>query len=248
MEVLPFVFGEIRKNGIKVLLRNDVFELIQSDFPYKIVDIYNHDFIWKTLSFLSEVSWMNYAANYSQNLHTKPEIVKDYFNQPIKNEVSYQVKHLSNQIKPENKFLTYRYFWNNDDDLTISKSVGGEISEIIVIETLIYNNLQDIEAFFAKQKNRFEHNPKHDKYKAKGNISPLRCYNERTGDKTQAQKLLETSILLNGDYYNYDENNNVYVVFVITVNKLYHGFDLSDEGENVPVEIKNRFNKDGRRF
>lgn len=213
------------------------------DFPYSNINEINPDYSRLTLSFLTNVSWILYEDGDDSSISTKPNIVKNYFSDDLKKESCSQILHIYGNVITGYKFIAYNYFHNHTENLFITTETNP-----IEIDSLFYESEADVVQFFEQYKIKFKHNPKHDQYKAGGKISPLSCYNERTGDATKAQNLLSTSYSLGNDYYNFDAENEVYVRFVDSNDGTYHGFDVSDEGNNIPNEIKNRFNKNGRKF
>jgi hypothetical protein len=78
-------------------------------------------------------------------------------------------------------------------------------------------------------------------------VSPFTCFHN-AGGQGKAQKLLDNAFYYNGSFYNFDLANQVYVKFVLTGGVVYHGYDLSDDGNKVPSEVKSKFSKDGRVF
>jgi hypothetical protein len=246
IEMMPTMFEQIEKCKTPLLFRQDLYQLIMAEFPYIMVNDISRDYGRLTFSFLVNTvnNWRLYSEMGMESATTKPTIIKAYYSQEIQAEAQCQIDHIYYHNELIHKFVTYRYFYNHDNDLTILDSQ----EKAIEIATLAYNTEEDIIKFFDDHKIKFEHNPKHNLYKAGGKISPLSCYNERLNDTTKAQQLLGSAVLLDGNYYNYDSDNEVYVVFVGTGETVFHGFDLSDEGENVPHSIKAKFNKNGRRF
>jgi len=77
----------------------------------------------------------------------------------------------------------------------------------------------------------------------KGNFeSQLSCYCDN--DASIVQDILDKrckTCFGNNSYYGYDSLNNVYVVFRITLNNIYHAYDMYDI-ERVPQEVKKEFN------
>lgn len=243
IDLASTMFEQVKEKRIPVLLRNELCQMLMAEFPYTNLNKISRDYGLATLTFLTNVSWFLYAENDATDASTDPNIIKQHFSENIKQESRYQIEHLYRINSPEHKFIAYYFFYNHKKNLLIEKE-----QEIIEIDTLWYQSEDQIIQFFEKHKIKFKHNHKHDKYKSGGKISPLSCYNERDGDTTQAQELLENSHLSGDNYFNYDGRNQVYVIFVISNDDTYHGFDLSDEGSNVPNEVKKTFNKNGRKF
>lgn len=243
IRLAPVVFEQISLKKIPVLLRGELYELLTNNFPYTTINSINYNYGWNTLSFLSLAKWSVYQEIEYTNVTTNPDLVKKYFDDGLKNECFFQSSHLLNNYDPENKFITYFHFYNSDNSLKIAQNQNS-----IEIETFQFRSETDILAFFDSYQIKFEHNPKHDKFSSGGKTSPLSCYNERDNVKLFAQKLLENAFFYEGDYYNFDIENEVYVKFVLTGGLIYHGFDLSDSINNVPNVVKKQFNKDGRIF
>jgi len=246
IKMMPAMFEQIEKAKTPLLFRQDLYHLIMAEFPYAMANTISRDFERLTMSFLINTvsNWRLYSEVEMESTSTSPTIIKTYYSQGVIDEVQCQIDHIYYNNNPVHKFITYHYFYNSNNNLAIFDTQNNVNS----IDTLCYNSEEDIIKFFDDHKIKFEHNPKHNAYKTGGKVSPLSCYNERLGDITNAQELLSSAILLDGDYFNYDSDNEVYVVFVGTSERVFHGFDLSDEGENIPPSIKAKFNKNGRRF
>lgn len=243
IDLAPIVYEWMEDNRVSILLRDELYNLLMSDFPYSSINEINPDYCTLTLSFLTTVPWVTYEDGCDSIISTRPNIVKDYFSDDLKRESDSQILHVCGSEAAGYKFIAYNYFHNHTENLFITSETNP-----IEVDSLFYESEDDIIQFFEDHKIKFKHNPKHDQYKAGGKISPLSCYNDRTGDVTKAQNLLSTSYSLGNDFYNYDAENEVYVRFVDSNDGTYHGFDVSDEGNNIPNEIKNRFNKNGRKF
>lgn len=243
IDLAPVIYQQVRDNRVPILLREKLYSLLMSDFPYQNINEINTDYCTLTLSFLTSTEWFPYEDGETSSVSINPNIVKDHFSDGLKKESDSQMLHLCVNEASGYKFLAYNYFHNHTENLLITTQTNP-----IEIDSLWYQSENDVVKFFEKYKIKFKHNPKHDQYKAGGKVSPLSCYNERLGDATKAQNLLGTSYPLGNDYYNYDAENGVYVRFVDSNDGTYHGFDVSDEGGKIPHEIKNKFNKNGRRF
>ncbi|MCP1383682.1 hypothetical protein [Runella salmonicolor] len=243
ISLAPTVYKQVKDNRVPILLRKQLYYLLMSDFPYCSINEINPDYSTLTLSFLASTDWFPYEDGDASTVSISPNIVKDYFSDDLKHESYSQILHLCVNEATGYKFIAYNYFHNHAENLRITKQ-----TKPVEIDSLWYQSEDDVVQFFEKYQIKFKHNPKHDQYKAGGKVSPLSCYNEREGDTTKAQNLLRTSYLLDNDYYNFDAENRVYVRFVDSNDGTYHGFDVSDEGGNIPNKIKNKFNKNGRKF
>ncbi|BEV05944.1 hypothetical protein [Chryseobacterium gambrini] len=244
LTIAPSIYEKISELKLPLLLKKELCESIMIEFPYNMINEISYEFQHITLSFLTTTDWYPYLNNEEKSVKSSPILVKEYFSDNIQKEAQSQVCHLFyNGDNPEHKFIAYEYFFNQNNNLVLSKH-----DQNTEIDTLCYNSENDIIKFFNSYKIRFRHNPKHDRYKSGGIVSPLSCYNDRTQDVTKAQELLEKAYRLGDDFYCFDEENNVYVQFVSSNDGTYHGFDVSDERNNIPSVIKNKFNKNGRVF
>lgn len=246
VKVMPAFYKQLKLFKIPILFRKELYEIITTDFPYTMARDISYDYERLTLSFFVETfsNWISYVDDTDTSVTSNPVLIKAHFNNDTKIEAHSQICHLYyNGQSSEYKFMVYCYFFDSEGNLLLNKQQHKR-----EIETLCYQTEEEIKEFINQYKIKFKHNPKHNKYKAGGKVSPLSCYNERIGDTKRAQELLESAFLYEGDYYNYDNDNDVYVVFVTSNDGTYHGFDLSDEGSNVPIEVKMKFNKNGRQF
>jgi hypothetical protein len=246
--LMPNLFTQIKDMRLPILFRENLQQLILTKFPFQTIEEkeIGYDFYRLTYEFLIDTfsNWVIFVENTDNTIYSAPVIKKTHFSDNIQEETQSQICHMfHNNQNTEHKFIAYNYFFNSRSNLVLNKG-----DENVEIDTLRYNCMEEIVAFFEKYKIKFRHNPKHDRYKSGGIVSPLSCYNDRIGDITAAQDLLEKSVQIGDDFFWYDEPNNVYVQFVPSNDGTFHGFDISDEQMNVPSTIKNRFNKNGRKF
>jgi hypothetical protein len=246
--LIPDVFTQIKALKLPILFRHDLQQLILAEFPFKLIEDkeIGYDFYRLTYEFLIDTfsNWVKFEGNADHTIISTPDINKPHFGINIKVEAQSQIYHLfQNSQNTEHKFIAYTYLFKSDNNLVLKNQ-----QETVVVDTLRYGSEEDIVTFFDKFKIKFRHNSKHDSYKSGGKVSPLSCFNERTGDTTKAQALLEKAYQVGNDYYYLDEENNVYVQFVSSNDGTYHGFDVSDEKGNVPSKIKSKFNRNGRIF
>jgi hypothetical protein len=248
LKMVPTIYEKIKEIKLSILLRGELYNSIMIEFPYNMAKEISYDFERLTLNFLTEtfLNWTHYIDNGDNTIGTIPEIIKHHFSNNIEIETQSQICHMFHDgDNPKHKFITYSYFFNADKNLILTRN---ELST--EIETLIYDSEDDIIQFFEKYKLKFDHNPKHTdqvRYANGETISPFRCFHQPNG-QAKAQKLLEEAFLCGNNYYNFDIENSVYVKFVLTIGLVYHGFDLSDDDNNVPNEVKRKFNKNGRVF
>lgn len=248
LKVVPTIYEKIEELNLSVLLRVELYNSITGEFPHKMVNMISKEFGELTLSFLTKTNWFSYVENDDETIAPLPELKKKHYNENISIELQSQLCHIFyNNTKPENKFISYNYFFNCNDNLVLNNKI-----ETIEVDTLNYNTEEDVIKFFNKHKLRFEHNPKHTRnvrYMAGEKISPFTCYYQSNGEE-KAKRLFKEAIFCNGYFYNFDIENGVYVRFLKTHidRPIYHAHDLSDENNNVPHEIKMKIKKNGRVF
>lgn len=245
----PNIYTQIKNLKLPVLLRNELYESIIKEFPYNMVKEVGYEFQRLTLEFLTDsfLNWSTYADSNDKTITSVPVVVKQHFSNVIKTETQCQIVHLfQNGKNPEHKFIAYNYFFNHNNNLLVLKQNQNTVE----IDSLYYESEQDIQDFFDHFRIKFEHNPKHTyqvRFANGEKISPFTCYYKQNG-QVNAQKLLEDAFQYQNDFYNFDIDNNVYVKFVLTNGLTYHGYDLSDDNNNVPNVVKNYYNKNGRTF
>lgn len=244
LEVIPVVYEQIINNKIPLLFRKELFELLHIEFPYKMARTISNEFEPLTLSFLSRTisNWSLYNNFNEDSITSIPLINKPHFSNASQIEAKSQIGHLffDNSLK-DYKFIAFNYFYNHTDNLTLTRE-----NESKVIETLQFTSPNDIIQFFDKYKTKFRHHTKHRKesyydYERQEQVSPFSCYHNQ--GELAAQELLDKAFFFEGHYYNFDIVNNVFVRFIMTSAFEYHGHDLLDEGNNIPNQVKKKFNK-----
>lgn len=240
LAIAPVIFEQIKTLNLPILLRNELCDSLLVDFPYNMIREISYEFERLTLNFLTNTKWFLYSENEDKSYKSVPVLAKKHFTELLKIETQSQIIHLfQNGKNPEHKYISYEYFFKMENNLLVLKGLNN----IVEIDTLCYSSEDQVVKYFIKFKRLFEHNPKHDLYKAGGLISPLSCYNEREGDKAKAQELLDNALFHEGHFYNYDTNNKVFVRFIKTSEYVYHGHDLVDREDIIPIEVKNKINK-----
>lgn len=248
LKIAPSIYQKIKEQKLPVLLRAELCGYIIGEFPHNMVNAISSEFGGITLSFLTNTRWFPYIDGYDKTITSTPQLVKPHFSDNTQVETRNQVCHLfNNKQNSEYKFLAYKYFFNQDKNLVLNK-----LGEIIEFDTLSYSTEEEINHFFESHKFKFEHNPKHTRkirYSDGEKISPFTCYHQTDG-KAKAEKLFEEAFPHEDFFYNFDLDNDVYVRFLKTHidRPIYHGHDLSDEHENVPNKVRNKYNKYGRAF
>jgi len=236
MLVLPNILEKLKLESIPVVMRHELFLEINAKFPFSLIPNAYKTFSTLTLRNLSNLKRIDYSDYGSYTLICTPEFIKEHFENSTKNELKNLDSYIFNSNGIIHKLLTFGLFWGNNQSMTISNGNEVEVEVSICDDNLTHDSIVD------SLKKKFEHNPKHNKYKSSNYsyynkvISPLTCYNERIGDTTEAQRLLDASVYYNGDFFNLDENNTI-VIFVHTLNNVFHGFNISPS-ENDIKKIK----------
>ncbi len=248
VSIAPTIYKNIKKLRIPILFRKELYDIVNAEFPHLEINCIDFRYGIRTLEFLIDSEWVYYTDTNEIGFDTNPNIIKDYFNDGITNEVYHQIVQIHKE-NPKLKFITYKPFFGSDFNLQISNSHNSNID----VDTLRYNSDQEVEAFFEKYRVKFEHHSKHkselyyDKQRKEW-VSPFSCFFNQ--GQAKVEELLEKSIPHQGSLYYFDDDNDVYVKFVKTHidGLVFHGFDLSDSNNNVPNVVKKALNKNGRKF
>jgi hypothetical protein len=240
MQSLPNLYSKIIENKTSVLLREELYEQILANFPYNITNE-NYDFQLSTLDFLTNLGsrMVVYSATKITTIKSIPDINKNYYNKATEQEIVHLLTRIHTIRIPASKFFTFQYLWDYDGNLNTVNKTGNVKYEV---ETICYDNEEELDHFFSRYRRIFDHNPKHNQFNTGESISPLSCYNERRGNKVNAQLFLDEAEQFNNLFYNFDTVNSVYVVFRNTNNNIYHGYDEGNLN-NIPSEIRRKFNK-----
>ncbi len=236
---LPNLFELLADNESVVLMRENLLGEIYQHFPYDELPNFFSDFAEMTFSFLSKIQgrMVSYEGVDNASIESVPNLVRDYFLESTVSEIRYLITRMHSDQSIKTVLFTFGYFWDDDKVLsTVTPNVTYEY------ETVIADDIQTTIEYFTKSKKIFEHNPKHNKYKAGGSQSALRCYNERDGDTKVAQELLDNSISSGNSFYNFDLQNNVWVVFRNHEDNKYHGYE-EENVEVIPNEVRIKFAK-----
>lgn len=239
MQVLPNLVEGLVKYKVPVVMRQQLMTEINAYFPYDLYipnDYYSFQLL--SLYFFTQISpyLIDYEANDNSIISSKPGLTKKHFNASTNTEIRYLVTHLHTDDAKIKIFLTFDIVWNYADHLETSNKNKK------VIKTLICDNTKLHETILKYFRKIFEHNPKHNAIHSDDYISALSCYNERLGNTTNAQKLLDESVKYKDNYYCYDSDNKVYVKFVRTTDNIYHGYDVRLPEDDL-IKIRKTFNK-----
>lgn len=244
LEVIPVIYEQITNHKIPLLFRKELYELLYIEFPYNMARTICNDFEPLTLSFLSRTisNWSLYSNFNEDSITTVPLINKPHFSKASQIEVKSQIGHIFyNPPSSKYKFIAFKYFYNHIDNLTLTKDKENK-----EITTLIFSSPKEINQFFEKYKIKFKHNNKHRResyydHERHEQVSPFSCFHNQ--GVSAAQELLDNAFFFEGYYYNFDLENNVFVRFIMTSEFEYHGHDLLNEGNNIPNQVKKKFNK-----
>ena len=229
-----------------IVLRTELLQELINGFPYNKMPSHFHEFGNVVYEFLASVPNSNRIifAGHDSELSSLPNIVKKYFNANTQLEANYLLTYLHTDRAVQNVYFTFQYLYGSSENLiTFPKS---DNTSNLTTETILADDLEGLNTFFKKYKRIFENSPKHHFGHEQGDyVSPLSCFKDN--DPSVAQKYLEAGILDGSRYYNFDIENNVYVVFFPTGGNaaggdVYHGHDEVNR-HKIPASIRKRFNK-----
>lgn len=238
MGKLPDLYEQLLENKAAILLKEELYHEIIQFFPYNSMPNGYEIFERLTFDFLSKIYKVHvYDSIDNSEIISNPNLVKEHFSKSTNEEVRYLITRIHSVQEPKNVFFTFEKLWEYESNLTTSlKETKFEY------ETVCSDDKNILIKYFEKYKKKFEHNPKHDKYKTGAKESPLSCFNERTGDITKAQELLDKSYEDGNSSYYFDVENNVWVVFRNHEENKYHGFDENNR-EKIPAWIRKLMSK-----
>ncbi|MDT0646953.1 hypothetical protein RM545_09640 [Zunongwangia sp. F260] len=231
-----------------ILLSDELLELILSEFPYSETKGSLWALANRISTFFSKIDNKSYNGSVYKRVKSAPNQVKSHFTEDLKSEVNLLISYCHNNENENRVYFSFEYFWNNTNILkTESDNIEFEHAAIIA------DRDNDLTELFKQLTLQFQHKtPKHDlsQYKDKNAwlvsdsherdsfVSQLSCLENKT-----AQKLLDNRLDVmfgNERYYSYDYYNDVYVVFRVTSNNIFHAHDEYDINK-VPTEVKNHF-------
>ncbi len=239
-----------------ILINDELIRQMINGFPYTDIPSEFWAIGHSVYDFLGNIGSkkISYPEKDIPALSTEPNQVKSHFNEETKREVGYLVSYLHNTPDEKNTIFSFQYLWNDSDILETEAD-----STTIGHRAVIADRGNSLEAFFDQFRLLFEHHFKHD-LSPHGNkeawkawvaggrdrefISQLSCYDPSEEDTARAQELLDErydKTFGNSNYYSYDLEHDVYVVFRLTNANIYHAHDEYDI-QNVPQEVKNHFN------
>lgn len=224
-----------------IVLRTELLYELINGFPFNKMPTNFHEFGNIVYDFLASIPQSNRIifAGHKSEISSLPDIVKAYFNDNTQLEANYLITYLHTDREVPNVYFTFQYLHGSSDALTtFPNSIK---SSKVITETILSDDVERLETFFRKYKRIFEHNPKHHTGHEQGDyVSPLSCFKD--DNPSVPQKYLEEGILDGSRYYNFDLENNVYVVFLPTKDNIYHGHDETNRNK-IPPSIRSRFNR-----
>ncbi len=242
---------KFEKEKPKILLRKELQEEMVFHFPFDKLPDKFYEFGNIVYLFLGNVgsNFITYPDNILPNIISIPNQIKAHYNDKTKSEVNYLISKIHSDGESYNVYFSFKYLYGGNDKL--KTEVKDEYREY---DTIISDNGNELDEFFAKFKPAFEHYSKHDKtlYNTKekweesddkdGVVTRLSCYNNV--DNIEPQRILESRYpkKLGEYYYSYDTVNEVYVVFRFTRLNIYHGYDENNLNK-IPNEVRKHFNK-----
>lgn len=238
MQVLPNLYEGLIKYKVPIIMRRQLINEISTYFPYDLIPRDYYAFELSTLTFFSQIFpfLKEYEAANNSHISSKPSLTKTHYKPSTNVEMRYLITYLHVDQVQTKKFLTFDIMWHD------GKYLETHFTEKRVIETIICDEIELHENILKYFKKIFKHNPKHNANNLDDYISALSCYNDRLGDTTEAQKLLDKSIKYKESYYSFDSDHEVYVKFVRTNSNVYHGYDVQLSEEDLK-KIRKTFNK-----
>ena len=87
ISLAPIVYEKVKDNEVRILLRNELYNLLMSDFPYFSISEISSDYYTLTVSFFTSIkNWIPYIDVDAPTISTSPNIVKDHFSNDLKKE------------------------------------------------------------------------------------------------------------------------------------------------------------------
>jgi hypothetical protein len=244
-EVMLFMKAFESCNNLKFVARTELLQNVVKLFPYNMTNGKSelYDFRKRSLQFLSNRFGNIVTYNISEKaIRSIPNFCYEYFAESLKIEIRYLITEM-HDCEDTHIFCTFRTRWDSFDKQNLGKNAANKKHPTIIHEA----QKPTVEDYYLKEiRNIFEHNPKHDSnkgiyYVGKEKVNPLSCYDERNGDTTIPQKLLDIAIPHSNELYSFDTNNKTFVCFKKTKDNIYHGYN--EDIKNVPQKIREEFHK-----
>jgi len=230
------------KEKVNLLLRNKLLLEMLQGFPSNITTIPKfYELTTSVFAYLSYTQVIEFDAKGIRGIKSKPDIIYHYYNNNVRKELRFLISEIHRKT---NKviYFTFDVIWDKNVKLNTLSGINQK-----TYDTVIYTSDEALVSFFSKYKKVFNASIKHDRVKGhkhnKADVaSKLSCYNGK--DTDAPQNLLDTAILGDdGDYYNYDDENEVFINFKHTEKNIYHAFDRELNDMNIPNNIRKHFHK-----
>lgn len=242
------LLGKLENQKTVFLMRKQLLDRIDIEFPFYELSNDFRDFIDAIYKILSKIGLkgIDYPDNIDDDLISEPNLIKEYYNDETKVEIRYLISRMHSDEDSDKIYFTFNYLWDGDNSFLVVKDTTKNVLHPVVVsdnEDKFKNNELDI--FLDKFKRVFEHHvEKHDRITGQKNqkgepVSKLSCFDGK--DETVPQKLLDEGEKSGKRIYNYDDENEVWVVFMNHEGNKYHGYD--EEENEVPPKVKKRLNK-----
>ncbi len=228
IDSIPSILNFIIKERIPVAFRLELFDEVQSNFPYRFIPQKFSDFRKNTISQLTKLKIIDYPNTNFTNLTCDPSLIRDHFSDSTQQELTHLISYLYSENESVQKLLTFSLFWQDNRNVIISNGNSKEV------ETELCDDKNRHREITNSLKKIFEHNPKHRQVARIVNgkkASALRCYNTGLKDTTKAQKILDSSVFVEGSFYGYDSDHETYVRFLKTEKNLFHGFEITPDSK-----------------
>lgn len=237
-----FLIKKLELEKPVVLLRNELILQLINGFPFFKLPKQYWEIQNMILLFLANTgsNIMTYPDNIITGIDSYPKQIKLHFNNTLTNEIYYLLSKMHTDAT-NISFFTFEYLWSGGKHL--KTIIPGETKKHECIVSDRGNELND---YFNKYKPIFRHNPKHrnSKYYTKEMYEKGVCKDKFISPLSTnvPQELLDTGFKCGEKFYNFDNVNDVYIVFRNTRMNEYHGYDEYDHN-NIPNEVKKQFNK-----
>ena len=234
------LFCVLENKGLKFLLRKNLINEIRGGFPIYALPPDFSALNEIVQSFFANITIIEYSDLVDPSIQSIPDLKKSFYEISTKEEICHLVSRIHTGDEIEKIYFTFEMLWTRGSKLVTLDSASNQFEH----NTIISDDATKIEKTLERFELKFEHHTKHERirgyYEAGGElISPFSCYD---GVSNAAQKLLNDAIKFEDNYFNFDEDYEVYVRFIKTKDNIYHAHDISDEKE-LPPEIISKFGK-----
>jgi hypothetical protein len=224
-----------------IIIRNELLQEIFKEFPFDKIPNEHYDFTNLVLSFLTDLNDRIQIEPIDLSVQSSPNIIKPYYNITTKEEIKYILTHIHSTKNASNVYFTFHCIWNHENQLTTNIGNVDTFECETIITDKKYGSDNGLDVFLNKFKRKFEHHEEkhHPGLKPGGYVARLSCY--KPNDNTP-QTYLDTAILDGKNYYNYDSEHKVFIVFRNTQGNIYHAHD-EENRNNIPPKVLKHFSK-----